>query len=59
MLSFVFDTLTSDGRPVAVCVMCRSRDREIKETLKKLKNIEFGSYSSGYTVDYRLSSMLR
>ena len=51
MLSFVFDTLTSDGIPVAVCVMCRSRDREIKETLKKLKNIEFGSYSSGYTVD--------
>ena len=36
MLSFVFDTLTSDGRPVAVCVMCRGRDREIKETLKKL-----------------------
>ena len=42
MKSFIFDTVFSDGEPVAVCGLCSDNSEKIAEELKKLKEIDFG-----------------
>lgn len=59
MKSFIFDTFFSDGAPVAVCGLCSDNSEKIAEELKKLKEIDFGRYKSGFTIDYRLEEILR
>ena len=60
MESFVYDSLMADKTPLAVCVLCKDgRSREIKEALSALDAMEFGKYRSAYTIDYRLSDILK
>lgn len=57
MESFVYDAVTADGVPLALCVLCAGGGEIIREALRGLENIEFGEYRSGYTVDYRLAGI--
>ena len=60
MESFVYDSLMADKTPLAVCVLCKDgRSGEIKEALSALDSMEFGKYRSAYTIDYRLSDILK
>ena len=60
MESFVYDSLMADKTPMAVCVLCKDgRSGEIKEALSALDTMEFGKYRSAYTIDYRLSDILK
>lgn len=58
MESFIFGGVTADGVPLAFCGLCRGRSEEIKKALEGARNMIFGEYRSGYTVDYRLSGLL-
>lgn len=60
MESFVYDCLMADNTPIAVCVLCADNTSGyIKSALKAAEDVEFGDYRSGYTIDYRLSNILK
>ncbi len=59
MESFIYTAVTTDGCPIAVCGLCT--DGSVKtclEALSDLNNIEFGEYTSGFTIDYRLGKVI-
>lgn len=60
METFIFDTSMRDNVPVAVCGICANGyGPAVKDTLGKLRGMEFGSYKSGYTIDYRLAELIK
>lgn len=60
MEAFIFDTAMRDNVPVAVCGICHDGCKQaVNDALGRLRDLEFGSYRSGYTVDYRLAELIR
>lgn len=60
MGSFVYDTVTADGLPIAVCGICETKaEAEICNALNRLRDTVFGSYRSAFTIDYRLGELIR
>ncbi len=59
MESFVYDAVTADNKAAAVGVVCQEgAGGVIREALGGIKDIRFGDYRSGYTIDYRLNTIL-
>ena len=59
MESFVYDAVTADNKAAAVGVVCQEgTGGVIREALGGIKDIRFGDYRSGYTIDYRLNTIL-
>ena len=59
MESFVYTSVTADGYPVAVCGLCSDhRSVVCQEAFSVLENINFGVYTSGFTIDYRLGELV-
>lgn len=60
MVSFIYTAVTSDGCPIAVCGLCTDGSKKLCiEALYGLNSIEFGAYKSGFTIDYRLGTVIK
>jgi len=59
MESFIYTDVTADGCPIAVCGFCIDGGvKSCTEAFSKLKHVEFGYYKSGFTIDYRLGTII-
>lgn len=59
MESFIYTAFTTDGYPVVICGLCTDGNTKICiESLSSINNIKFGSYTSGFTIDYRLERVV-
>ncbi|MEA4971604.1 MAG: nicotinate-nucleotide adenylyltransferase [Candidatus Metalachnospira sp.] len=60
MESFICTAVTSDGCPVAVCGLCADGSEKLCiEAFSALNSIDFGAYTSGFTIDYRLGMAIK
>lgn len=60
MESFICDFTTADTVPIAVCGICENGlKNDICSALLAARKIEFGSYRSGFTIDYRLAELIK
>ena len=60
MESFIYDTVLKDKIPIAICGLCiDGYAEEITAALRSVEQLNFGSYKSAFTIDYRLENILK